>query len=433
VVSRNSAFRYKGKDVDPRTVGRELGVRAVVTGRIVQRGDDLSISSDLVDTQRDQELWGEHCSRKILDLAVMQEEISTQISTKLRLRLTADEKKRLTKGFTENSEAYQLYLKGRYFWNKRTPPDTQKAIEYFQQAIEKDPGYALAHAGLADSYVIPANPLQRLDANPKAKAAARRALELDDTLAEAHTSLAYASMFDYDWPAAEKEFQRALQLNPNYPTAHQWYAEYLAEMGRPDEAIAEVKQAERLDPLSSVIVWNVGRILYFARNYDGAIEQLGKVLELDPDNERAHAYIALAAEQQGNYEKAIEEWGGISFRTARTTEEKLQAEADKENLRRSFRVSGRSGYWASVLRKIQRDSKRPAAPTFANEEYTIRAFGLATAYAALGKRDEAFVWLEKLYQIHALAIALPKVEPAFDPLRSDPRFADLLRRMGLPS
>src|SRR5262249_47912691 len=261
-----------------------------------QRGDDLSISSDLVDTQHDRKLWGEHYSRKLSDLAAVQEEISQEISARLRLHLTGEEKKRLTKGSTENSAAYQLYLKGRYFWNKRTASDTQKAIEYFEQAIEKDPGYALAYAGLADSYVIPANPLPRREANPRGKAAARRALELDDTLAEAHTSLAYASMFDYDWPAAGKEFGRALKLNPNYPTAHQWYAEYLAAMGRPEEAIAEVKQAERLNPLSSVIVWNVGRILYFARNYDGAIEQLEKVLELDPDDERAHAYIAMAAE-----------------------------------------------------------------------------------------------------------------------------------------
>jgi TolB-like protein/Tfp pilus assembly protein PilF len=330
VVSRNSAFRYKGKDVDPRTVGRELGVRAVLTGRITQRGEDLSISSDLVDTQADREIWGEHYSRKISDLAVVQEEISTQISKKLRLRLTGDERKRLTKGSTENSEAYQLYLKGRYFWNKRTPQDTHKAIEYFQQAIEKDPGYALAHAGLADSYVIPANPLPRLEANPKAKAAAHRALELDDTLAEAHTCLAYTSMLDYDWPVAEKEFRLALKLNPNYATAHQWYAEYLAAIGRPDNAIAEVKQAERLDPLSSVIVWNVGRILYYARKYDAAVEQFGKVLELDPHDEAAHVYIALTAEQQGNYDKAVEEWHGISLRAARTSEEKAQAEADTE-------------------------------------------------------------------------------------------------------
>jgi len=432
VSSRSSAFRYKGKDVDPRTVGRELGVRAVLTGRITQRGDDLSISTDLVDTQRDRQLWGEHYSRKISDLAVVQEEISTQISTRLRLRLSGDERKRLTRGSTENSEAYQLYLKGRYFWNKRTTSDTQKAITYFEQAIEKDPGYALAYAGLADSFVIPANPLARREANPRAKAAAHRALELDHTLAEAHTSLAYALMFDYDWPAAEKEFQRALKLNPNYPTAHQCYAEFLAAVGRPDEAIAEVQQAEQLDPLSSVIVWNVGRILYFARNYDGAIEQLGKVLELDPDDERTHATIALAYEQLGNYEKAIEEWEGINLRSARTLEEKAQAEADAEQIRRSLRVSGRKGYWASVLRKIQRDSKQPVAPPFSSEAYAIRAFAMVTAYAALGERDEAFLWLEKLYQMHELAIMQPKLEPAFDPLRSDPRFADLLRRMGLP-
>jgi len=420
VTSRNSAFRYKGKEVDPKTVGRELGVRAVLTGRIVQRGDDLTISSDLVDTQRDRELWGEHYNRKISDLPAVQEDISGQISTNLRLRLTSEEKKRLTKGITENSDAYQFYLKGRYFWNKRTPTETQKAIEYLQQAIDKDPGYALAYAGLADCYVIPAAPVSRTVASPRAKAAARKALELDDTLAEAHTSLAYASLFDYDWPAAEKEFRRAFEPNPNYPTAHHWYAQYLSAMGRLDEALAEAKQAERLDPLSPIILWNVGQTLVFARDYNRGIEQFKRALEVDPDNFSAHSGIASVREHQGNYENALDEWEKAFALFLGSPKDRAQLQADVAGVRKALRLSGKKGYYQAILKIFLRGPEKDQDP-----------YKLAIAYSSLGEKDRAFEQLERIYQAHDYSVVQAKVDPYLDPLRSDPRFAELLRRMGL--
>ena len=427
VTSRNSAFRYKGKTVDPTAVGRELSVRAVLTGRIVQHGDDLSISTDLVDAQRDRELWGERYTRKISDLPVVQEEISTEISTKLRLRLTGEERKRLKKGSTENSEAYQLYLKGRYFWNKRTPSNTQKAMEYFQQAIEKDPAYALAYVGLADAYVVPANLLPPLEAIPRAKAAAAKALELDDSLAEAHASLAFASMVEYDWAAAEKGFQRAIEMNPAYPTAHQWHAEYLAAMGRLDEAIAEGKEAERLDPLSYVIVWNVGRILYFARKYDQAIEQFKRAMELDPNSSRAHSWLAITLERQAKYEEAIAEYEKRFLLRAKSPAEIEQVKAVFGNLRTALRSSGSKGVYKFMVRFTEQNIQRSGLPPSGDD-----ANNLARYYAALGERDKAFEWLERLYEAHDYWAVTAKVDPAWDPLRSDPRFAALLRRMGLP-
>jgi eukaryotic-like serine/threonine-protein kinase len=418
VTSRNSAFRYKGKTVDPTTVGRELGVRAVLTGRIVQRGEDLSINSDLVDTKRDRELWGERYNRKISDLAAVQEEISGQIATKLRLRLTGEEKRRLTRGLTENSEAYQFYLKGRYFWNKRTFQDTQKAIEYFQQAIEKEPAYASAYAGLADCYVLPYAPLQRRERIPRARAAAAKALELDDTLSEAHTSLAFTLMSDYDWSAAKNEFHRSLDLNPNYPTAHHWYAQYLSAMGRLDEAVAEAKQAERLDPLSPIIGWNVGQTLVFARKYDQAVEQYHRVLELDPGSNQVHVGMTIALSLQGDYEHALDEWERAQ--APLNPGDTAQLQADVAEVRRALRNSGSKGYWQATLKFFLRH------PGMGDP------YPLAIAYTALGDKDRAFERLEKMYELHGYSILQLKVDPYFDPLRSDPRFADLLRRMGLP-
>jgi serine/threonine protein kinase/tetratricopeptide (TPR) repeat protein len=419
VVSRNSAFRYKGKNVDSKTVGRELSVRAVLTGRIVQHGDDLSISTDLVDTQIDRELWGERYNRKISDLAAVQEEISRQISTKLRLRLTGEEKRRMTRGLTGNSEAYRFYLKGRYFWNKRTQQDTQKAIQYFQQAIEKEPAYASAYAGLSDCYVLPYAPVQRRERIPRARAAAAKALELDDTLAEAHTSLAFALMSDYDWSAAKNEFRRSLELNPNYPTAHHWYAQYLSAMGRLDEAVAEAKEAERLDPLSPIIGWNVGSMLTFARKYDQAIEQFKRVLELDPNSFQALNGVATARELHGDYENSLDDREAAYSVFTKTAEDKAKIHADVAELRKALRNSGKNGYYRAVAKIFLRQSEP--------DPYVI-----AIAYSGLGDKDKAFEWLEKMFEAHEYAILLLKVDPYFDPLHSDPRFADLLRRMGLP-
>jgi len=268
VVSRSSAFHYKGKDVGARTVGRELGVRAVLTGRIVQRGDGLSIRAELVDARDDTHLWGEQYNRRLSDILAVQEEIAGDISGKLRQRLTGEEMKRLTRRSTENPEAYGLYLKGRYHWNKRTGQDLQKGIGYFQQAIEKDPTYALAYAGLADCYAVLFlyAGLPSSENFPKAKAAASKALEIDDTLAQAHAALAFThEVFYWDFSAAEKEYRRAIELDPKYPTAHHWYSLYLSGLGRYEQAIAEAERAYELDPLSPIISTNRAVALVRAR------------------------------------------------------------------------------------------------------------------------------------------------------------------------
>ena len=312
VVPRSTVFRYKGREVDPQAVGRDLDTRAVLAGRVLQRGDTLIIRAELVDVANESQIWGAQYNRKLSDIFSVQEEIAKEISEKLRLRLTSHERKRLTKRYTQNAEAYQLYLKGRYYWNRRTQEGVKRGLEYFQHAIEKDPSYAPAYAGLADCYSLlgagaPTH-LASKEAMQKAKAAALKALEMDDTLAEAHTSLAFVRFrLDWDWVEAEREFRRAIELNPDYPTAHQWYAIYLAVMQRAEEAVREISRALELDPLSLTINSGVRRVLHLARQYEKAIEQLRKTVELDPNFPPAHFDLALAYSQQGMHEEAIQE------------------------------------------------------------------------------------------------------------------------------
>src|SRR6266849_135899 len=281
VSPTSSVFRYKGKEIDPIKAGQELGVSAVLSGRIVQRGDNLTISAELVDVRHNRLLWGEQYDRKMSDLLATQREIAREIVDKLKLKVSGEEGG-LVKHYTESNEAYQLYLKGRFYWNKRTGEAIKKSIEYFNQAIEKDPSFALAYAGLADSYIVPANSLPPREAMPKAKAAAVRALELDEALAEAHTSLGRVlAAFDWNWTTAETEFKRAIELNPRYAVAHQWYGGWLGVMGRANEAIAESKRAQELDPVSPIVNFELALAFYYARDYDQAIEQFHKTLELD--------------------------------------------------------------------------------------------------------------------------------------------------------
>ena len=278
---------------------------AVLSGRIVQRGDNLTISAELLDVRNNRLLWGEQYERKLSELLATQREIAREIVEKLKLKVSG-EGKGFGKNYTENNEAYQLYLKGRFYWNKRTIEALKKSIEYFNQAIEKDPGFALAYAGLADGYTVPGNPLPPREKMPKAKAAAMRALELDETLAEAHTSLARVlAIYDWDWTNAEKEFKRAIELNPRYATAHQWYGGYLDAMGRHNEAIVERKRALELDPLSLIINFELGMAFYFAHDYDRAIEQYKKTLELDQNFPPARGFLPIAYEQKGMYDEAI--------------------------------------------------------------------------------------------------------------------------------
>jgi len=418
VIPRSSAFRYKSRDLDPRTVGKELNVRAVVTGRVLQRGDTLVIGAELVDVTRDSQLWGAQYSRKVADILPVQEEISREISEKLRLRLTGEEKRRLTKRYTENTEAYQLYLQGRYYWNKRTADGLKKAVEYFQQAIEKDPGYALAYTGLGDAYNIMGwyDVLSPEDSFSRAKGAVLKALEIDPGLAEAHNSLAYIrEHYDHDRPDAEAEFRRAIELNPNYGTAHHWYALFLRDSGRIEEAKAEIERAMRIDPLSLIINMAYAAILYNAREYDRALLQYQKTLDMDPSFFPARREIGRVYEQQGDYDKAIAE-----FQKARQL-----APNDTHLLAwlgYVYAVSGKRTEAQELLEELRNRSRSGYVP----------AYSWGVIYTGLGNADQAFAWLKRGCNESDSWLSQLKVDPEFDTLRSDPRYRELLRCLGLP-
>ena len=417
VVPRSTVFRYKGQVLNLQKVGRELNVRALLTGRVSQRGDSLNIQTELVDVAKESELWGEQYNRKLVDILSVQEDISREISDKLRLRLSGEEKARLAKRPTENTEAYQLYLRGRYHWNKRTEEELKKGIEHFKQAIEKDPGYPLAYAGLADSYYILGyyNWLPPKEAYPKAKAAALKALELDDSLAEGHAALASVKRdFDWDWVGAEKEFRRAFELNPSYASAHRWCANLFNALGRREEALAEMKKAQELDPLSLITNADLGRTFYFARQYDQSLEQFRKTLDMDPNFAVAHLWLGQVYEQKGMYEEAISEFqkgmslSGGSIYLAR--------------LGHAYAMGGRRGEAQIVLNRLKDQSK---------QEY-VSPYDIGVIYAGLGENKQTFAWLERAYEERSLWLSYLKADPIWDPLRSDPRFQDLLRRVGLP-
>lgn len=419
VVARTTTSRYKGHDMEPQHIGRQLGVRAVLTGKVSQLGETLSIQADLVDVDKGTQLWGNHYTRKFSDVLIVQEEIARQISEGLRLRLTGEEQKQLTKRYTENTEAYELYLKGRYYWNKRSEGGLEKARDYFQQAVDKEPTYALAYAGLADSYALLGSLryaiLPPKEAMPKAKAAAEKALAIDDTLAEAHTSLGLIKLYyDWDGTGAEREFQRAIELNPNYATAHHWYALMLAALGRPQEALPQIELAQRLDPLSLIIINDLGMTLFRAGHYDRASEQFQKSIEMDATFFRAHLGLGIVSLQQKKYADAV-----AAIQTA-------------------INVSGRNptavawlGYTYAVLGKKREAQRILRELDELSQRRYVSAAHRAIIYAGLGEKDLAFKWLEKAYDEHSSFLVFLKEEPTFDNLRSDPRFTDLLERVGL--
>ncbi|MEK6410702.1 MAG: protein kinase [Acidobacteriota bacterium] len=417
VMARSTVFRYKGKDVDPQSVGQELGVRAALTGRVLQRGDLLIIKAELVDAEDGSHLWGEQYNRELSDIFTIEEEISREISDKLRLKLSGAEKKRLTKRYTENTEAYRLYLKGRFYWTKRTEDGLKKGIEYFQKAIESDPGYALAYAGLADSYNILASysALAPKDAFPRAKAAATRALELDDKLAEAHTSLAFVKFgYDWDWAESEREFKQAIQLNPGYAIAHNFYAVILAALGRFDEAMAQIKKAHELDPLSLPINTNLGFLLYLARRYDESIQQYLKTIELDEGFPLAHRRLAQTYERKQMYSEAVAE-----FQKANT----LSGE--------DVEVLSARGHFHAILGETEKANEvLQRMDALASRKY-VPAYLIARIYLGLGDNDRVFELLDKACEERYGYLAYLNVEPLFDSIRSDPRFSDLVRRVGL--
>jgi eukaryotic-like serine/threonine-protein kinase len=417
VKARSSVFRYKGKDASPQTIGKDLNVQAVLNGRIAQRGDQLTLTLELVDAQTENVIWSDQYSRKQADLVSLQSDIARDVSTKLKTKLSGVEEQKIAKTYTANPEAYQLYLKGLFHWNKRTAESLKTSVDYFNQAIEKDPSYAQAYAGKALAYVLypQYSAGKPAEAMPKGKAAAMKALELDETLAEAHTALAQA-LFSYERNIAEsdREYQRAIELNPNYATAHQWYAGgNLVATGRFDQAITEGRRAVELDPLSLIANVELSAIYGYARQNDQAVTQLRKVIELDPNWYLARMVLCQTYSYKGQFADAIAE-----CEKARGLDDDP---AVLSYLARSYVLSGKRDEAMKVVAQMHELARQRYVP----------AYGFGFVYAALGDKDQAFQWLERSLQDGGWEMTFLKVDPALDSLRSDPRFADLVRRVGL--
>jgi eukaryotic-like serine/threonine-protein kinase len=418
VMSRDSAFRYKGKDTDAQTVARELGVRSVLKGRVTQLGGNLAISAELIDATDSSHIWGQQYSRKPADIFALQEKIAKEITKALRLRLTVQEEKNLARTYTTSPEAYRGYLQGRYWGNKRTEDGINKGIECFQQAIAKDSTYALAYCGLADCYSMHANYgfLTPKIGYSKANDAVLTALELDDTLSEAHVSLGFIkSDYTWDWSGAEKEFQRAIVLNPNYATAHQWHGYALWRVGQFEESIAEHRRALELDPLSLPVNRNLGLAYYLARQYDLAIEQLRRTLEMDPGFALTREYIGLAYLEKGMYKEALE----------------YCEEAGTPVSASPYAISA-LGYLYAVSGKPDEAQKvRDRLNRLSEQKYISPRF-MASIYAGLGEKNKALESLSAAYEDRSLQIGPGIIaDPTYNSLRAEPRFQELLRRMGL--
>ncbi|MDT4895498.1 MAG: eukaryotic-like serine/threonine-protein kinase [Acidobacteriota bacterium] len=425
VMSRNAVFRYKGQQIDPQEAGRNLGVGAVLTGRVVKVGEKLIIKTELINVSDGAQLWGAEYNNSMSDIFTVQEEISRKIFEKLRVKLTGQDEERLAKRYTNDTEAYQLYLKGRYFWNKRDETGLRNGIKFFKQAEEKDPTYALAYSGLADSYALLCDigAVAPVEEMPNARQAAERALSIDPRLAEGYTSRAFVKLaYDWDWPGAESDFRRALELNPKYATAHQWYASFLTQMGKYDLARREIEQAQQLDPLSPIINANSGLYLYYAHKYDEAIEQYRKTLEIDPRFGVAHYYLGLAYLQKKDYSKAVAEFKTVmdSGGDASAAKDELDGD-DLETaaaLAYAYSASGKRAEAQALLNKmIELQKRRYVSPLY-----------LATVYTGLGEKEQAIEQLNKAYENKHPGLVLIRVEPLFDSLRDDQRFQELLRR-----
>jgi serine/threonine protein kinase len=417
VIARSTVFRYKGKDPDPQKIGQDLHVGAVLTGRLQQRGDTIFVQTELMDVANSSQLWGGQFVRKAADVFALQSDLSGEISEKLRLKLTGEEKQRLAKRYTESGEAYQLYLKGRYYLNKRSEEGFHKAVDSYTQAIEKDHQYAPAYAALSETYLLTGNYLIRPieEVVPKAREAVARALQLDDTLAEAHTSLAAIKQFyDWDWTGAEQEYRRALELNPGYATGHQYYSDYLSSLGRYEESLLESQRAVELDPLSLTINTDAAQNRMVAGHVEAAIEQLRKALELDPGFAQGHLILGKSYLRKRDFAAAATEFQAalsLSPRSIRYVGALGQA----------YALGGRRNEAQRLLKDLNERSKQEIGYSWA----------VACIYAGLGEHDRAFAALENAYQERVGALHHIKVEPLMDPLRSDPRFLDLLRRLGL--
>jgi serine/threonine-protein kinase len=417
VMARSTVFTYKGREVDPRQVGADLNVRAVLTGRVRRQGHVLAVAAELVDARDGSRIWGGLYERPLSDIFAVQDEIAREITANLRLRLTATQEQQLTKRYTEDAEAYRLYLQGRYLWNKRTDDDVGRAIDYFERAIARDPGFALAHAGLADAHVVRGiwDIRPPKESFPPAKAAATSALARDERLAEAHTALAAAYMYhDRDFAAAEAEFKRAIELNPNYAIAHLWYANLLTAIRRPEAALVESRRAQELDPFSLIVNAVAGWTHYAARRQDEGLDRVQKTGELDRHFWAAHWYLGVFYEEKkmyreaiAAYERSIDLSGGLSRTIA--------------SLGHAYAISGQPDRAREVLGDLRRLSAT----------HYVSAYAVAQIHAGLGDKEAALQWLEKALEERHGWVILLGVDPDFDGLRSDPRFGDVMRRAGL--
>jgi serine/threonine-protein kinase len=414
VSARSVVFRYKGRDADPQKIGQDLNVRAVLTGRVSQRGRAVVISTEVMDVASGAQIWGGQYNRNFADILTVQDEIAGDILDRLRLRLTGQEKERAIRRHTEDAEAYQLYLRGRYHWNKGTIEGFKRAIDYLQQAITRDPKYALAYSGLADAHLLLGSYF--VEAIPEAKEAALRAVELDPSLAEAHVAVGHIKVWlDWDWAEAEREFKRSIELNPGLALAHNQYAMYLAAMGRLDDAINAVKRAQQLDPLSPIVNSDLAWYLLYARRYDEAVDQFRKTLEIDANYVAAHQGLGMAfagnrlhADAVASLQRAVT----LSEGTPRILAHLGYAHAAAGNREEALRV----------LRELEELSKR---------RY-VSSWGVALVHAGLGEEDQAFESLEQAYAERDFSMVFLKVAPWFDRLRSDGRYRELLRLMNLP-
>jgi eukaryotic-like serine/threonine-protein kinase len=415
VTARTTAFRYKGKEIDPQVLGRDLNVDAVLTGKVTKQGDSFYVQADLVNTADGTQLWGERYSRNLSDILAVQDEIATRISERLRLTLTQHEKERLTKSYTDNTEAYQLYIQGRYYWNKRTDEGLKQSLEYFQRAINLDPDYALAYVGLADSYnflgAFGLGVLPPMEAHPKARTAAMSALTIDNALAEAHTSLAFVMLY-YDWdrPTAEREYKQAIDANPKYALAHQWYSHLLMASGRTNEAISKATRALELEPASLSTNMNLSWQFYFARQYEQAIAGFKKTLDLDPG------------------------FTQVLWALGRTYAQKQMFNESTKSLQQAVSLSGGSPVYISALGYTHAVSgnKEKAQKTLEDLKRSgryVSPYWIALLYGGLGNNEAAFEWLEKAYLERSGGLVWLATEPQWDNVRSDLRFQDLLRKV----
>jgi serine/threonine protein kinase/tetratricopeptide (TPR) repeat protein len=418
VASRTSSFQFREKGYDIQDIGKKLKVQTVLEGSVRKAGNRLRITVQLINVDEGYHIWSEKFDRDLEDIFAIQDEISLAIAEKLKVKLLEEEKEALVKRYTEDHEAYNLYLMGRYFWNGRYEGKLQKAIECFQQAINKDPLYAIAYAGIADCYNLLAiyGLMAPKEVYSKAEAAAKKALEIDKTLAEVHTSVGWIrTFFDWDWPVAENEFKKAIELNPAYATAHHWYALHLVCRGRFDEGVTEIKQAHELDPLSLIINRNLAWVYYFTCQYDQAIEQFMKTLEMDPNFIYTHLKLGWVYLNKSMYEEALAEF---------QKEKELSTSWNpfiEARIGLAYALMGKRIEAQQVLNNFMEQSKR---------EY-IPPYGLACIYFALRKNNQGFKWMEKGYEERDYWQTYLKVEPMFESLRSEPKFKALLKKMGL--